>query len=117
MSSSLCISGASGAMAAKNVKPNARRGRREMRDITVETYSRSGEEVTPVLPNSSVWESGQTAVTLFSSAPVHGDSHATGKSSESSVKHPVASQSSMSEGENLTVSCNSASSSSLEGNC
>lgn len=89
-------------MAAKNVKPNARRGRRELRDITVETYSRSGEEATPVLPNSSVWESGQTAVTLFSSAPVHGDSLAIGKGSESSVKHPVASQSSMSEGKKIS---------------
>ncbi|XP_034236296.1 BRCA1-associated protein isoform X2 [Thrips palmi] len=95
--SSATGSGASGAMAAKNVKPNARRGRREMRDITVETYSRAGEEVTPALPNASVWDSGQTAITLFPSAPVHGDSHAVGKSSESSVKHPVASQSSISE--------------------
>lgn len=95
--SSATGSGASGAMAAKNVKPNTRRGRREMRDITVETYARSGEEVSPVLPNSNAWESGQTAITLFSSAPVHSDSHSSGKLSESSVKHSVASQSSMSE--------------------
>ena len=61
-------------MAAKNIKPNARRGRREMRDITVETYSRVGDDPSPVLPKSSAWESGQTAITLFPSASVLEDS-------------------------------------------
>lgn len=61
-------------MAAKNIKPNARRGRREMRDITVETYSRLGEDPSPVLPKASAWENGQTAITLFPSAPALVDS-------------------------------------------
>ncbi|KAJ1524015.1 hypothetical protein ONE63_010558 [Megalurothrips usitatus] len=86
-------SGASGGMAAKNVKPNARRGRREMRNITVETYSRVGEEPTRVLPPTSAWESGQTAITLFPSAAAREDA----AKAEPSSKQSVASQSSFSE--------------------
>lgn len=89
-------------MAAKDVKPNARRGRREMRDITIETYSRVGEEPTPILPVSSAWETGQTAITLFPSAPDSEEtSNSSGKSNDVAIKHPMTCQSSLSDGKSL----------------
>ncbi|XP_026287588.1 BRCA1-associated protein [Frankliniella occidentalis] len=95
----LSTKGALGAMAAKNIELNARRGRREMRDITVETYSRTGVKPTPVLPKSSAWETGQTAITLFPSAPANDDtpSFPLAKPNDSIGKQSLASQSSVSE--------------------
>ena len=46
------FAGKCGAMAAKDVRPKGRRGRRVMRDISIETHTRSGEAPSPVLPRA-----------------------------------------------------------------